>query len=269
MIPVLFIHAGNQEYLRTAIDQAKRYNERVALIGGASNSGFTEDHTLWAEMFRDDLAGIYRHMNFTTEQSIRRNIERWFALKRWMEANGEERAFYADSDLMLYCDVDNVIADYGLSIASLSICIKPWPACTSASGHCSYWSLEAIQDFCKFVRNMYTTNRGLMVLQYKWAAHLLMRKPGGVCDMTLLYVWSLGKDVINNAKAIREATFDENINVADNSVPDEYRMKDGIKEVKIMEDWPHGYNEHMEKWIAFNGLHFQGKAKRLMEEYKG
>jgi len=197
MIPVIFIHAGDQDYLKTAIKQAERYNERVVLIGDEKNKTFAKEWVPWKKLYHHHFAQVYQHMNWTHQSQILRNIERWFAISRWMEWKKEERAFCVDSDVMLYADLDEVIETWPSPAAGLAIPRKAWPAGVSASGHCSYWTQAAIKDFCDFVYRMYTTDRGLACLQYKWAAHILTKSPGGVCDMTLLYIWSIGKDVVS------------------------------------------------------------------------
>lgn len=266
-IPVVFIHKGDQDYLKTAIEQARGRNRRVVLIGDDSNASFAPEHQGWDEFWNAHFADVYQHMTFNHQDFTLRSMQRWYALARWMEYNKQAAAWHFDTDVMVYSDVAEV--SYGDSIAALQIPRKSLPAGLSASGHASYWTLEALEDFCDFMYRMYTSEKGLNTLQVKWAWHMLTKTPGGVCDMTLLYIWSLGKDVVNNAKVIDGATFEHNVNSPGNLIEDEYRMKDGIKEISWEgTEYPHGWHEHRREWVKFNAIHFQGKSKRLMEEYK-
>ena len=266
-IPVVFIHMGNQDYLKTAIDQAKRRNHGVVLIGDDSNADFAPSHAHWDDLWHHQFANVYQHMTFNHQEFTLRGMERWYALMGWMEKNGQGAAWHFDTDVMVYCDLEHI--SYGESIAALQIPRKSLPAGVSASGHASYWTLDALRGFCDFMHRTYTSERGLSTLQVKWAWHMLTRTPGGICDMTLLYLWSLGKDVVNNAKVIDGATFEHNINGAGNLIKDEYRMHEGIKEISWEgTEYPHGWHEHRQEWVRFNAIHFQGKSKRLMEEYR-
>lgn len=265
--PVVFIHMGNQDYLKRAIDQAKKRNERVVLIGDESNADFAPEHARWDDLWHEHFANVYQHMSFNHEEFTLRGMERWYALLGWMEHNGQDAAFHFDTDVMVYCDVASI--SYGESLAALQILRKSLPAGVSASGHASYWTRDALRQFCDSMYRTYTSERGLAALQVKWAWHMLTRTPGGICDMTLLYIWSLGKDVVNNAGVIDGATFEHNVNGPDNLIQDEYRMKGGIKEITMIDGLPHGWHEHRHEHIRFNAIHFQGQAKALMEEYAG
>lgn len=266
MIPVVFAHKGRQEYVHIAIEQAKRHNKRVVLLGDESNLDLAPEYESWDALWNQHFADAYQHMTYNHREYTLRGMERWHALWNWMERNGEKAAWHFDTDVMLYCDVEEI--DYGDAIAAIQIPRKPWPAGISASGHASYWTLEALRDFCWFMHRMYTSERGLAVLQFKWAFHMLWKLPGGVCDMTLLYIWSLGKNIINNARVIDGATFEHNINIAGNLIEDEYRMKDGIKEITMKSGMPRGWHGHRQEHITFNAIHFQGRSKRLMGEYE-
>jgi len=92
--------------------------------------------------------------------------------------------------------------------------------------------------------------------------------------MTLLYLWAqeMSFEMVNNAQVIDGATFDHNINVAENYLPDEYLMADGHKKIEWYDDLPHGrLNYHTWRYATkFNALHFQGQyMKQMMKEYRG
>lgn len=268
-IPVVFVHEGDQDYLRVAIRQAQRHNDRVVLLGDKSNSSFgASQHGLVQQLGSQHFVDSYRHMSHNHVEGALRGMMRWFCLLEWMERSHEEIAFYCDSDAMLYCNVDEVVESYPEGwVAALQIPQKPLQL-ASASGHFSVWTRDALRDFRAFMERMYVTERGLAILQTKWAWHMLTQTPGGVGDMTHLFLWSLGKNIVNNAKVIGGAVFDHNINIPANYTEGEYRMNGAIKDIIV--DGPGDY------WlwrkgerIRVNGLHFQGQAKGLMKEYEG
>jgi len=254
MIPVVFIHKGDHDYLTVAIEQANQRNEVVLLH---------EPKGLW---------GLdYEHMNFTTEQSIRRNIERWFSLLDWMESNDREEAFYCDSDVMVYCDVTEVVGSWSSCVVSVQIPYQQWAYRWSASAHCSYWTHDALAEFCLFITNTYRGDK--LRLREKWQWHRETGTPGGICDMTLLFLWleQRGMEgVVNNAQVIGDATFDHNINVPENYYPDEYQMEGARKTVILNPSGYVGWNDRLGQAVKFNALHFQGQhSKKLMKEYRG
>lgn len=264
-IPVVFIHRGNQDYLKLALKQATRRNQDVVLIGDDSNKTLPCKHYRFQDYWDERLNAIYRHMTFNHAEFTLQNMGRWLVLGRWMEENGVMKAWHFDTDVMVYCNVQGI--DYGESIAALQIPRKGLPAGASASGHASYWTLAGIESFCNSMYRMMTGHRGLSLLQVKWGWHLLTATAGGICDMTLLWAWALDRNVMNNAKVIDGATFEHNINVSENLLQDEYRMKDGIKEITMIKGLPHGWHNDKRKHIRFDAIHFQGHSKPLMKEY--
>jgi hypothetical protein len=291
MIPVVFIHRGGQEYLRTAIKQASRRNE-VALLGDQSNRHLNglcywfdwSEFTKRDRSFRDFL-GSYVQMSSGHGEFELAWFERWFAIRNWMKATGQERIFHCDSDVMLYCDVNEAVKTWDMPYPYAAFQIpKSQPDYRwSASAHCSYWTKKALDEFCRFSLSAYmerTRGINLNTLATKWRWHQQMRQPGGICDMTLLYLWYswrktdaiafLEEPIINNGKVFDGATFDHNINVAENYLPDEYAMSDGgIKAVALNNNGDYmGWNELKGEPVKFHALHFQGGAKGLMEEYK-
>lgn len=275
MIPVIFAHEGNQDYLRIAIEQARRSGNKVVLLGDYDNLYLPAD--VWSswEHYKDStFPEIYRHLSSNHAEFELRCFQRWFAIKRWMKACNIEHIFYCDSDVMLYCDVTQWAESVGNPDVSYQIPKHQPDYRWSASAHVSLWSLAALEEFCDFMLATYTRPSGMALLEQKWQWHRAERKSGGICDMTVLYLWSLETEVLNNAKVINGATFDHNINVSENYEVNEYEMEDGHKRLWLHEDWndsrpvlwPMG--EQREKVFA-NALHFQSDpTKELMKEYE-
>ena len=289
MIPVVYIHQGNQPYLRTALEQAKRWNPEVVLLG-IGNKGMWSPWYPWISKRMIGFQAVYQHMNTNPEPFELACFYRWFALHDWMTEQGVDRVFYCDTDVMLYCNVTEWAESVGNPDVSFQIPQHQPEYRWSASAHVSLWTRDALGAFCDFIMWLYTEDIGH--LQQKWAWHQETRTPGGVCDMALLWRWAIGDllarrlALVNNAQVINGATFDHNINVAENYELDEYAMwPEGTKKSSFKESWAdnrpallkldeasresgnliHGSGE-----IVFaNALHFQGQnAKALMEGYK-
>ena len=266
MIPVIFIHKGDHDYLTVAIEQAKLRNEQVVLLH--------EPKGLWGK--------DYEHMNTNLPGFEVFCFQRWFSLLEWMDETNREEAFYCDSDVMLYCNVTEVVRSWPPCTVSFQVPYEQWAYRWGASAHCSYWTHDELAAFCQFIDCTYKGDK--MRLKEKWQWHRETGTPGGVCDMTLLYLWLEERGMegfVNNAQVIDGTTFDHNINVAENYWPQEYRMLDGMKEAwmsthpRIMPlsvgiDAPWGYNNELNAKIIFHALHFQGlHRKQLMKEYRG
>lgn len=273
MIPVVFIHRGGQEYLSTALEQAAIRNG-VVLLG--DNDTLWRNFDFMAELLvgAKDFDEAYVHMSTNPEPFERFCFHRWFALAEWMRRLRAERVFYCDSDVMLYCDVTEWAESVGNPDVSYQIPLHQPDCRWTASAHVSLWTLDALEKFCDLITAQYTT--GLGRLEEKWQWHQANGLAGGICDMVLLYFFSLTNEVLNNAKVINGATFDHNINVAENYELDEYEMEAGRKRLWLHEDWNDSrpvlgrvVTDNREKVFA-NALHFQGgPTKELMKEYKG
>lgn len=273
MIPVVFIHQGFQSYLPHALVQAARRNQ-VVLLGDEENKIVRHNHTMIDTSVGRDFDEAYVHMSTNPKEFERFCFHRWFILADWMRKTGIEKAFYCDSDVMLYCDVTEWAESVGNPELSYQTPQHQPDYRWAASAHVSLWSVGAVSEFCKFILDTYRQEPARGILEEKWRYHRQNDLSGGVCDMTLLYLFSklhpIGADYVNNAKVINGATFDHNINVAENYEPHEYDMRDGMK--RIQRDAggiPCGYRPYEQDWIRFNALHFQGgPAKELMEEYQ-
>ena len=139
------------------------------------------------------------------------------------------------------------------------------PYAWSASGHNSFWTKESIIEFCDFLNATYSNETLLKNLSDKWSFHVKNNKPGGICDMTLfwLYHGHKGGENIGILSEVSEgSTFDDNIVSSENRYKDEYRMKGGLKELDFREDIPYGYNLREDQWIRFNTLHYSGAGTK-------
>jgi len=137
----------------------------------------------------------------------------------------------------------------------------------SASGCSSYWKKDSLVEFCNFIDFIYSSDDGVQKLQQKWNNHIQNNQEGGICDMTLIwlfYEFKNRKNIAILSEVYEESCFDDNINSSENRYENEYKMNNGIKEIKWENDIPYCYNILQNKWIRFNTIHFQGSAKSLL-----
>jgi hypothetical protein len=155
----------------------------------------------------------------------------------------------------------------------------------ASSPHCSYWNIHSLKEFIIFTINQYKNNS--TILMKKYAHHKAIGLPGGVCDMTLLYLWKnhTKRKICNSVELINSGLLiDHNINFP----CDFYELGDFHynKEKKITEK--NKFNILMENYLGIKkvrkkklfyatkadgsevkviGLHFQGKGKIFIKRF--
>jgi hypothetical protein len=106
------------------------------------------------------------------------------------------------------------------------------------------------------------------IAQEKWDWHRTTGTAGGVCDMTMLYLWAQNRnDVVNFASPLGGGVFDYNINSAENTQSGEYETWLGKKKIVFRDGKPYGRRCEDGAIVRFRSLHFQGAAKSQMERY--
>ena len=162
-------------------------------------------------------------------------FKRYFILKKIMEEIKEENAIMLDSDILTYINFSN--CDFTKYYCGLSINMKQNDYRWSVSPHCSFWSMEAINDFTKYCIDTYSNN--IEILNNKYNYHKERSIKGGICDMTLLYLWSKNKKNIFNICVNRNnETFDHCLSSSENYFKNEYQLNRilGIKKVIIIRE---------------------------------
>jgi len=280
-VPIVTVHGGDvspnadESYVGIGAQQALRYNSRFILLGGPRNRHLGEiegvewynylaDYSQQATYF---VKHAYRKFSFYSDLYNLAVMKRYFVLSEFMAAHKIDRVFSVDSDTMIYCDVEREAITFEVGDVAFCIPQNQTPQRLSASSHFSYFTQKGIVDFCQFMIDDYINASARARLEAKWAWHQQHEKPGGVCDMTHLYLYSLVRDVTNLSKVVEGTAFDHHVNTPENYWPDEYRMGESRKEIVWKDHQPHGHNERIGKLVRFAGLHLQGGAKRLAQSY--
>jgi hypothetical protein len=220
-IPVVFIHRGSHRYLQESIYQAKRMGNTVILIGDHQFDGLDEFHLI--DSYKHEIAAVesmYIHKSTNPPDFEIFCIARWFILASFVIKMNRNTVYYSDSDVFIYFRTDDVYPRYSSSeLMYTSMYDQPnfrW----SASGCCSFWKREQIIAFTHFVRNLYTTN--ISILDQKEKYHRENNIPGGICDMTLLYLFSQTRSFVPLNKVFDHCVFDQNVRDNDNYYKNEY-----------------------------------------------
>lgn len=258
MIPVVYIHTGTlPDYLIRSLEQTRRNNKEVVLIGDAGLDMPGIKYIPVSDLMQGTSAfdDVYEHMSTNGESFERICIRRWFILRNFMQLNKIEACYYTDSDVMIYDDMNVVYKSYSQYEACYTLPEQQENFRYSASACCSFWTKNAINEFCDFVVGTYK-GEGKKQLLEKWNYHQQHKLSGGVCDMTLLYLFSKGINFFSLSLVREGNTFDQNMLDADNYYPEEYEMespKGSMPRKKILwiDGKPYGFNKRMNQKVRF------------------
>ena len=283
-IPIVMVHGGKvrpnqtEDFLITTLKQARQWNDWVILLGGprvkdhASEAqvGFFDYFNLYykgAQQFLDDVYVQMSHYHQPYDIAV---MERYFVLQSFMADWGIDTVCNLDSDVMVYCDLteeeSKIERPYD---AAYCIPLNQPKYRLSASAHTSFFTKTGIDKFCEFLLDSYTVPDMFAILKEKWDWHIREKRPGGVCDMTHLYLFSKDQPTVHNltGKVEGDGVFEHNIRVSENGLPDEFQMLKGKKEIVWRDGLPYGYSLRLERWVRFNTLHLQADAKESAQHY--
>ena len=192
MIPIIIFHLGNQDYLKLAIDQALSFNNLVYLIGDENNKHFCENHYDWTQFVNSDFVNIYKHISPNNYPFEKICIERWIIIFNFMKVLNIEKAFICDSDVLVYCNVDNIINNFYKDDLYIST-TNTFYRVTAGQ---SIWSLTQLELFIQFIYDFYQNNDWEYIENY-WSSYN-DKIYGGISDMYLVYCFLTGTNFKNN-----------------------------------------------------------------------
>lgn len=274
-IPVVIFHQGCPKHLPYSVRSAERYNKRVILLGDEANRHVARE---WYDSNRLSLDRYNEFekvfVNYSTYSDFFTLIcfKRYFLYYELMKEMGFERIMVAESDLYNcadYSDIPSLDGAYAMvSTTADQESNYGWSSCC----HCSYWTIEALDDFLDFCRSTYENNRE--TLEEKWNFHKVHSLAGGVCDMTLVYLWMKDKpDVLNSALVFDGGTIDQNLCDRVNYTESEYRYNSFAKIKKyVMKKDPdgkkHPYLVTTEgKPVKVYAIHCSGRGKAAIAAF--
>ena len=275
-IPIVFTHFGKSNFLELAINQAKFSNpeSQIYLLGDDTNLYLSDfcNHQQFSKYSECDTSfkEVYQHFSTNSYEFEYFCFKRWFVLLDFMKTNNLGWICATDSDYMLYGDVSAYLtAQLANHEYTAGYCIPEQPYDSfywSGSGHVSFISKDFLEDFCAFVIHSYKCDFSL--LQQKIDYHVKNNILGGICDMTLLYLYYIKNEdaVFNLLIPFNREVFDNNIGYSSNFSQDEYYCKNGLKDIEFIANKAHVLSTKNEK-IIFLGLHFQGGAKSKMCDF--
>jgi len=265
-IPVIFIQYGSHRYTKDMLTLAKKNNERVILITTSDEVDvFKEVVEVYAIESYFNMTSffktIYVHMSSNTDAVEFFNFQRILVLYEFMKDKDIENVFFCDNSILLNVDVN----DLGLDMQKTYYCIpdntkKPYR--WSASIHCAMLNLDFMECFVSFVFEHYQDDDKLKILKDKYDFHQETNNSGGICDMTLLYLYSKDNEIEN----LLDIGFDHTITSDESSTANYYKLVSGMKDITV-KDGKFYAKTFRDDFQILHSLNFQGQVLKDFDYY--
>lgn len=153
--PIVWFHRGPCWYLPWTILQAQKFNPtnpQVALTDvRVSMKGveWVDIRNHWKSA--DDFEKVYHHESVLPPSFDIPAIQKWFVLRDWMYATNVSQCFFADTDVLLYCDIENDskrFSDYDVTYL---------PYGGPLNGYVN--NRDSVNRFCQFIMDIYMDDK--------------------------------------------------------------------------------------------------------------
>ncbi len=281
MAIVFVVHNGKQKYLRYCIEVAEKYGNDIYLIGNEKSIAIKPEKFISDDMempLFNEFLKRYVHLSPSLENFEILCFKRYFQLLYVTENYNEESFWLIDSDVLLLYNLNNFESELKIRFYDNALWTpKQSEYAWLSSAGISYWTVKSLQSFVSFIISTYSEN--LPKLQEKWSNHLSTNTPGGICDMTLLYLWSKKRESktynIYNSFMDFEIIDDNNITLNNNvkilnstespaivTIPFA-----NIKKVFFINNKYYIRTKSDLKYYPVRSLHFQGNSKVFMRYF--
>ena len=267
-LPIVFIHAGEQHWLRQSLAQARSSNPeaRVILLSHTAQNMPKGVEFYYLGDFFGEAAALkqsYEHFSQYDPAYELFCFQRWFALRDFMRREKLPRAVYLDSDVLAFADLDRegeVFADCDMTLSQ---------------GHCGHNSyvnnLEVLSRFCEYCAKFLSQEKAAQiggVLRDVTLQSLGLRETlFPLNDMRLLQLFRENADFLIGDTAIvhQGVTFDHDIGASQGG----YEMSAGEKKLSWQDERPYCRHLRLGKSVRFAALHFKGgKKPRLVQTFE-
>jgi hypothetical protein len=269
---IIFINWGNPYYLKYTLSQCKGYNRnlKINLLGDASSIGYRGVHHFFFADYMtnaNQFEKMYEHYNTNFYKFELFCIQRWMIINEFIKEKNIEKCLILDSDVLLYY---NIADDFDLlKPYKMSLCLHD-DGETAFASICHILDRTILDEFVNFCFEIYSDKQGNNF--QKLLAHYnnmqSKNQPGGICDMN---IWNLfyndhKKDIVDLETLDDKYYYDQNINFpvcrGENVL-----FENGVKKIFFEKGIPFTKTAKDNKKIIFKQLHFQGEAKKNMQDY--
>jgi len=257
MLPIIFIHNRNSDYLPISLWKARQSNpySEIILIGDGQNAHFSalvkHIHKGRYSVAANNFANKFK--NFSTNPSHFELIclQRWMILEEYLKANQIENCLYIDSDVLLFDDIQSDaerFSKYGMTVAGIS-------------GHSNFISgTDTLSSFCKFIESAYSDQNSINQLEEKYKFFKQTHPAGGISDMTFFTEFRTANPgkVCDISEPMEGKMFDITI-----TYTKDCKEENGLKSLTWKDKRPFTRNKDGQE-IEMRSLHFQGASKKYM-----
>ena len=290
---IFIVHQGNQKHLSSIILSAKLSSNKIYYIGDQnfSNKLLPKQQIIRPNFsktpFLDKFTKVWKHL---MTNKMRLGFEFSCFTRHFFVLEAASRLklsnfWIIDSDFMLFENLHNIsemLKNKGFEGALSTPNCKNKYYMASAP-HCSFWNIHSLREFILFTIDQYKNNSKKLMEKYLY--HKDKGLEGGVCDMTLLYLWKnkTKRKIYNSVDLITsKILIDHNINFSSDlyEAGDFNFNKDILKKNLhfVMEDFLGVKKIRKDKnsFYAIRadgsktkviGLHFQGAAKIFIKRF--
>lgn len=252
-LPIIIVHTGDSFYLEPALLQARKYNpdNHIYLISDNSTNhyDFIEHVDISNYMASaENLAKVYVHMSINPYHYELFCIQRWFIILEFVKKHNFTHFLCIDSDVMLYCQVDDVFEKWFKY--DMTLCLSEGPQYT-------LFNKASLEKFCNYIYSHYAEEDKMNEVK-EWHQHR------GISDMAFFnyYTQQPNIQVFNTAQIVEGTCFEFNM-----KIPQGFEMRGRLKKIYWKDGLPYGKEVATGKLIRFNALHFQGGVKHKLNRY--
>jgi hypothetical protein len=249
-LPIVFVHKGDSFYLKYCIENAKKFspNSRIYLICEGTSEEFEGIEKLNISDFSKyskQLEKIYVHKSGSNPEIELFCLRRWLILKDFLEQRNIQKVFTADSDVLLYVDVDKDSKDYSKYDYLLAKGLS--------AGLTIINNKKVLDDYCELVLDYYKTKIGKVEYEPN----------GTITDMSF---WKemkkRGKFKVGDITDIIDgAAYDAGLLIEQKQIP----LRNGKKHIIFKNFLPYGGEGN--KLVRLKCLHCQGPTKFYMKYF--
>ena len=271
-IPVIIVHRGNQDYLKTCIMHATNHGNKIILIGDKSNRNLLSHNCKWVdyeELISEKMTyfdSMYKHMSPNPYEYEKFCFDRHFIVYEYIKRNNINKFFVMDSDVLLD-NIAQIGEDFIKEIKQhdVGLCWNENQSEMSwtISPHFSFWTEKSLESFINYLLSTYNTDMNKLIKKIEW--HKENNVFGGICDMTLLYLW-------NNEKKIKSLNFCSNNyinwgidNYFTSRDDNRYVIRDVVEKITFIDLFPFFTRRDNGKYVKASVIHAQGASKKYMK----
>lgn len=267
-----------QQYLKYCIAQAEKYQNEVYLFGDNVNKDWCEKwvhvNSIFSEKWKCFL-NVFENYSTYPDAWAKGIFHRFFLFEEYARENNINQFFVLDSDMLVYAKLADIQAwdayDFAAAMPyhqKLGNDIENNLRWTINAG-LSYWTLEALADFTSFCIEAFTSKKDMLLK--KWDFHQKYHYPGGICEMSLIYLWVQEHKIrfCNIVeKLINGKAFNSDVNGKENYYRNDYKCSITLNtKCLFFKNGELVMKTFAGDFVPVYNLHFIGDSKMLMHDY--